>query len=268
MREALAPANDAMVARLAALLIALVLSLTVGFQYSQRVLASLEVEERWRTAGRIAAGISHDLGHRLAILRQTAALAEVADPVYPVIRDNLTSEVATLRRFVTDFANLSREVKQHEFVALDLNAFAESVRKTAQPYAESAGRAVGERAVPEAPWALADRYLLERAVLNLLTNALEASPNGSTVTLRVRLDEKSRRARIEVQDRGPGIAAERQKEIFDSFYSTKRTGAHVGLGLANVHRIVRAHGGVAAVKSVLGRGATFSITLPQVNKPD
>jgi signal transduction histidine kinase len=159
-------------------------------------------------------------------------------------------------------------VKPHEFVALDLNAFAESVRKTAQPYADQLGVQLVSELLPEGPWALADRYLLERAVLNLLTNALEASPSGSTVTLRVRLDEKAGRARIEVQDRGPGIATERQKEIFNSFYSTKRTGAHVGLGLANVHRIVRAHGGAAAVKSVLGRGATFSIALPQVSKPD
>jgi signal transduction histidine kinase len=269
VREALAPTNQAMVALLVALFVALVLSLTVGYQYSQRVLASLEVEERWRTAGRIAAGISHDLGHRLAILRQTAALAEVADPIYlPIIRDNLKTEVATLRRFVTDFADLSREVKETELVALDMNAFAESVRRSGMVYAEQLGVRLVTELLPEAPWVLADRYLLERAVLNLITNAIEASPGGQTVTLRVLLDSKAKHVRFEVQDRGPGIAPERQKEIFNAFLSTKRTGAHVGLGLANVHRIVRALGGVASLKSQLGRGATFCIALPLVPRPD
>jgi len=265
--EAFAAADQAARAMVIALLIALVLSLSVGYQYSQRVLAALEVEERWRTAGRIAAGISHDLGHRLAILRQTASLAEAADPAYlPIIRDNLKSEVATLRRFVTDFADLSREVKQTEFVALDLNAFAESVYKSALPYAQQLGVKLELEPLQAAPWVLADRYLFERAVLNLLTNALEASPSGSTVTLRVRTG-RDKEARIEVQDRGPGISPERLPEIFSAFLSTKRTGAHVGLGLANVHRIVRAHRGVAAVKSELGRGATFSVALPMISKP-
>ena len=61
----------------------------------------------------------------------------MSDPVYlPLIRDNLKSEVQTLRRFVTDFADLSREVKKTEFVALDLNAFSESLRRSALPYAQ------------------------------------------------------------------------------------------------------------------------------------
>jgi len=68
--------------------------------------------------------------------------------------------------------------------------------------------------------------------------------------------------------RGPGISPDRVPEIFSAFLSTKRTGAHVGLGLANVHRIVRAHGGIASLRSQLGRGSTFIITLPLATKPD
>jgi len=269
LSEALAPTNEATIWLTCTFLIALVVSLTLGYRYSQRVLASLEVEERWRTAGRIAAGISHDLGHRLAILKQTASLAETGEAVYlPVIRDNLKSEISTLRRFVTDFADLSRAVKRTEFVTLELNAFAESVRKSAQPYADQLGVTLNAEVPAESPWVRADRYLLERATLNLLTNALEASPNASTVTLRVRVDLKQKVAAIEVQDRGPGISPDRVPEIFSAFLSTKRTGAHVGLGLANVHRIVRAHGGIASLRSQLGRGSTFIITLPLATKPD
>jgi len=65
-----------------------------------------------------------------------------------------------------------------------------------------------------------------------------------------------------VEDQGGGIAPERIATLFDSFSSTKRTGAHVGMGLPNVRRIVAAHGGRITVKSIPGNGSTFTLSLP------
>jgi signal transduction histidine kinase len=110
-----------------------------------------------------------------------------------------------------------------------------------------------------------DRYLLERAAINLLSNAIEASPPGGQVSIEV--SQKDGVAKLDVTDRGPGIAQDRLARIFDAFKSTKRTGAHVGMGLPNVQRIVVAHGGETAVESELGRGSTFSIVLPIDPKP-
>ena len=266
--EALAPGTRAQVALAVTAVMALLTALLVGLRQSRRMLTALEGEERWRAAGRIASGISHDLGHRLAILQQTAALAQTGDAGFlPVIRDNLRAEVATLQRFVGDFADLSRDVKPGEFVALELNAFAESVRRSAAPLAERAGVLLELELPARAPWVRADRYLLERAALNLVTNGIEASPAGSLVTLRIGDDRPLLRAQIEVRDRGVGIEAERQESIFSSFVSTKRTGAHVGMGLANVHRIVLAHGGAVSLKSEQGCGAAFTISLPLAERP-
>ena len=75
-REALAPGTTAQIALGVVAVLALLAALAVGYRQSQRMLGVLEAEERWKTAGRIASGISHDLGHRLAILQQTAGLAE------------------------------------------------------------------------------------------------------------------------------------------------------------------------------------------------
>lgn len=270
--EALAAADAARTTLAVALLLAIVLSLGVGIWQSRRVLGESEREERWRTAGRIAAGIAHDLGHRLAILQQTQSLAEMVALAEPrsgsigyiqLIRDNLKSEVETLRKFVADFSDLSRGVNRAEFMPLDLGAFAEGMRQLALPQADLARVKLQVEPVSgSAPWVRGDRFLLERAMLNLLTNAIEASPPGSTVTLRLGADPAKGLAWMEVRDRGTGIAPERQRNIFDAFASTKRTGAHVGLGLPNVQRIARAHGGEIKLESSLGEGCRFTLWLP------
>jgi signal transduction histidine kinase len=261
-REALRAAKTAQWVLVTVSLLALALSVLVGVRQSRRVLDGLEVEERWRTAGRIAAGITHDLGHRVAILQQTAGMAGTGDPSYlPRIHDNLRAEVATLRKFVADFADLSRDVAAVDLLPLDLDAFAESVRRTAQPHAERAGVTLEVEPSGAGAWVAGDRYLLERAALNLLSNAVEASPRGEVV--RIRVSDDGTEAALEVVDRGPGIATERLPRLFDAFASTKRTGAHVGMGLPNVKRIVDAHGGKVSVASRPGEGATFRIAMPR-----
>ena len=164
-----------------------------------------------------------------------------------------------MRRFVADFADLTREVKLADFLPIELNAFADSVRNGAQAYAaESSVRLEVEHA-PSPVWILGDRYLLERAALNLARNAVDASKPGSPVRLRV--EGGNGRAALAVVDQGAGIAPERIKELFESFSSTKRSGVHLGMGLPNVRRIVVAHGGSVSVKSSPGNGSTFLVTL-------
>ncbi|MBI5070666.1 MAG: sensor histidine kinase [Deltaproteobacteria bacterium] len=264
--EALRAARTAQLVLAAVSLLALGLSVLVGVRQSRRVLADLEVEERWRTAGRIAAGITHDLGHRVAILQQTAGMAETGEAGYlPRIADNLRSEVATLRKFVADFADLSRDVRSVERLPLDLDAFAESVRRTAEPHAEKLGVRLAVQHSASGAWVMADRYLLERATLNLLSNAIEASVRGGEV--RVEVETHGAEVGLAIVDRGAGIPAERLPRIFDAFASTKRTGAHVGLGLPNVKRIVEAHGGRVTAESRSGAGCTFRILLEHLEKP-
>src|SRR6184192_3183549 len=152
-REAFRASRLALAALGAIALLALGAATWVGIAQSRKVLTALEIEERWRTAGRIAAGVTHDLGHRVAILQATAALAEANDPNYlPLIRDNLRDEVATLKKFVSDFADLSREVDTSQFVPMDLNAFADSVRRAATPFADKAGVQLAVTPAPGPLW--------------------------------------------------------------------------------------------------------------------
>ena len=264
--EALASARTAQWVLGAVLLLALALSVLVGLFQSARVLSVLATEERWKTAGRIAAGLTHDLGHRLRVLQQTGHLAATGDPAcLPIIRDNLASEVATLEKFVADFASLGRDVRQLDLLPLELGSFLHSVARTAAAHAQPAGVEL-EVDPPASPvWVQADRYLLERALLNLLSNAIEASASGGRVRLTARQEEGL--ATLGVSDFGGGIEAPRLARLFDAFVTTKRTGAHLGMGLANVKRIVDAHHGKVSVDSTVAKGTRFTIALPAEAAP-
>ena len=100
---------------------------------------------------------------------------------------------------------------------------------------------------------------LRRAVLNLLQNALEAMPQGGTVTLEGR--GLATHVQLQVRDTGSGIPAARLAQIFEPLYTTKPEGT--GLGLYIVQEIVTAHKGQITVESVERQGTTFTITLPR-----
>ena len=262
------PAHEALQGvRLALLLLTLgalatlALSIGLGYWIARRMLGTLEMEERFRTAGRIAAGITHDLGHRLATLQQIEQFAAMDDADYlPRIRELLASELATLKRFVGEFADLTRPARPAEFVPMELNAFAESVRNAATAYAQKSGIRIELARSPSEVWVHGDRYLLERAALNLVRNAVEASRAGAAVQLKV--ERRDGAAALVVQDQGTGIAADRLDELFETFSSTKHVGPHIGMGLPNVRRIATAHGGQVAVKSRPGEGSVFTLSLP------
>jgi signal transduction histidine kinase len=258
--EALRPVRRARLLLAAISAVALALSVAVGTRQSRRLLGELAAEERWRTAGRIATGVTHDLNHRLVALQHAVKLAERLDPeVLPRLRDLLRVEVGALRGFVDDFADLSREAIAAELRPVDLAELLRSVALTGESYAEHMGVRLAVDAPATLP-ATADRHLLERALLNLVTNAVEASPRGAEVLLRAQV--QGGRALLQVRDQGSGISPERVARIFDAFSSTKRSGGHLGLGLASVKRVAEAHRGQVRVDSRPGEGATFTVELP------
>ena len=122
----------------------------------------------------------------------------------------------------------------------------------------------------ELPLVKADPNLMGRAVHHLLSNAIKFSPNGGTITMRIRLENEMLYA--EIQDEGIGISSEALPFVFDRFYqadgSTTRQFGGAGLGLAVVKQIVEAHGGQIGVHSAKGEGSTFYFRLPLASSPD
>ena len=114
---------------------------------------------------------------------------------------------------------------------------------------------------PRMPVLILDREKLEQAFINILLNALEASPGGTTIEVTSAFEaEKPGQATVIIADQGPGIAEEHLADIFKPFFTTKTRGT--GLGLSNAHRILEAHGGRIAVGNRNARGTYCKITLP------
>ena len=104
-----------------------------------------------------------------------------------------------------------------------------------------------------------DKLKVKQAVVNVLRNAIEASPPGADVVVRGALADGA--AEIAVTDRGPGIPAADRAAIFTPFFTTKEHGS--GLGLAIAREFAEAHGGALAAESRDGGGATFVLRLPR-----
>jgi two-component system NtrC family sensor kinase len=110
------------------------------------------------------------------------------------------------------------------------------------------------------PPILGDATTLHQVLMNLLTNASEAMPEGGQVRLETGPAERPGWVRLLVADTGAGIAAEEISKIFDPFFTTKRTGT--GLGLSVSYGIIQEHGGTVDVQSRPGAGTTFIVSFP------
>mgnify|MGYP003645783587 CR=1 FL=1 len=115
------------------------------------------------------------------------------------------------------------------------------------------------------PMTAVDASLIERALSNLIDNALRVTPAGGTVAVSV--EQRPDGVRVQVRDSGPGVAESDQPRVFDLFYQASKHREHrgsSGLGLALVRRVAELHGGIAGLQSEPGNGSTFFIDLPAI----
>ena len=118
---------------------------------------------------------------------------------------------------------------------------------------------------PGLPPMMVDPHMIEQVLMNLILNAVQATQEGGTVTIRTR--QKDGACEIDVEDTGCGIPPEVRSNIFDPFFTTKRTGEGTGLGLSVSLGIVERHGGEMLVESEIEKGTKFTVRLPYVPSP-
>jgi two-component system NtrC family sensor kinase len=110
--------------------------------------------------------------------------------------------------------------------------------------------------------AMCDKDQMQQAFLAILVNAVEAMSGGGTLTIRTSSDSDKKKVKIDIQDTGSGISPKDLPHIFEPFYTTKKEGKGVGLGLSVCYGIIERHEGKISVQSAVGQGSTFAIELP------
>jgi two-component system NtrC family sensor kinase len=146
--------------------------------------------------------------------------------------------------------------------ATDLNRVVEQSLRLMQHQLDLASIQVQTELDPEMPLVQCDGAQIEQVLLALVMNAIDAMPQGGNLWLRTRADREKNQVQVVVRDDGSGIPAEILPRIFEPFLTTKETGRGVGLGLAISQSILDRHNGNIEVQSELGRGTTFTVTLP------
>jgi signal transduction histidine kinase len=166
---------------------------------------------------------------------------------------------------VLDFSRMERHVKQFRFESGDIGAVVSAAVESFRPNADARGFDLRISVEGPLPTMRLDADAVSQVILNLLTNAVQYSAATKEIRVRVRRDRNS--VVIDVIDRGIGIEPGQLRRVFDKFYSTwrrmdDRTQGGLGLGLTLSREIVRAHGGEITVRSEVGEGSTFTVTLP------
>jgi two-component system NtrC family sensor kinase len=225
--------------------------------------ASAETE-RLTTIGRTMAGVAHDIKNLMTGMRTGAYFLEdhLASHERPQLRDSwalLRESQRSVEALVGDLVAFSRPLTLDPVptaLAPVLSRAVDLSRGRAEAREVSLEADLG--ATSDVP---ADAEALERCLLNLLANAIEAAPAG-TGRVRVRLDSADEEARIEIEDNGPGVPAGDRARVFDLHFTTKGVRGS-GFGLAIARSIVEGHGGTIALETPAGTGATFVIRLPR-----
>ncbi|MEX1169942.1 MAG: HAMP domain-containing sensor histidine kinase [Chloroflexota bacterium] len=239
--------------------------------------ASLRNLERLRTD--LLSTMAHELRTPLTVVRTSAGLlldraSSPSDEQRTAMLETIERNAERMQRLVGDILDLARfrtgaiRLQQRQFDPADV---AESVVDTIRPLAEQRGQTIALDITRPIGKVYGDRRRLERALLNLVSNAQRFSPDRACVDVRV-AGAHDGSTRWTVTDNGPGISLVDQARLFERFFVGRndRHGAHegVGLGLPTALAIAQAHGGTIEVRSRSGEGSTFTLVVPSAGVED
>lgn len=229
-----------------------------------RLELQLRRADKLAALGTLASGVAHEVKNPLYAvnlnLHLLAVELESSHPSQGEIKgylDILRSEIQRIHRIVENFLRFSRP-SLPEVKPLDLNALIERILSLVAFEAADHGITIETHLDPTLDSVPADEGQLTQVLLNLVINAVQAMPSGGTLT--VSTQHENGRAHVTVKDTGEGIKPEVLPHVFDPYFTTRPSGA--GLGLAITHRIVEGHRGAIDVESTAGEGTTMTVRLP------
>ena len=221
-------------------------------------------KEKLASVGQLAAGVAHEINNPLGsvLLYADILCKETAEDNLQQREDlqMIIREATRCKTIVNDLLNFSR---QNEVLAQDTDVN-DMLRQLAEEQSKQdlfQHITITTDLDPQLSRIQADPLQLHQVFVNLISNAAEAMPDGGQLTLRTRRGAAPGYVTIDVEDTGVGITEEHMKKIFTPFFTTKPIGKGTGLGLAIIYGIVKMHRGQISVRSEVGKGTTFTITL-------
>jgi signal transduction histidine kinase len=236
--------------------------------------------DKLATIGQLSAGVAHEINNPLAAVAGNVQF--VQDLMGPVLKDlkmaperkrqaadlseslaDVQSGLTRIGRIVAELSSFSRRSPALE--QMDITEVLEVALKMANHVVKDRARVV--RDFQPAPTLQGDRGRLQQVFLNLLVNAAQAIPAGTPEAQQIRVAVRAVdewQVAVDVSDSGGGISPEHLAVIFDPFFTTKGAGEGTGLGLAITRDIIAQHGGTITVQSQVGKGTTFTVTLPTI----
>jgi PAS domain S-box-containing protein len=237
----------------------------------QRQRDALYQSEKLATMGQLLAGVAHELNNPLAVVMGQASLLSqsVRNKRQMERAEKIVQAAERCARIVNNFLALARQRSPERQVVQVNRVVREAVELLAYPLRVDNVEVEWDLAA-EVPTLWADAHQLHQVIVNLVSNAHQAMrevPGPRRLTVATGASAEGRRVWVEVQDTGPGIAAELEGRIFEPFFTTKPPGVGTGLGLSLCQGIVEGHGGWIGVMRGVEGGAVFRVELP-VEEPE
>ena len=239
----------------------------------RRVQAELVKTEKLVSLGRMASGVAHEVRNPLNTMNVTLGLLKrkvAGNPDVMELAEMISEEIVRVDHFLSDFLSYSKQPPPKPTLT-NVNEMMEDILSAYSNQAASRNVVLEKKLDSTLPLFPLDSFQMERAIRNVVVNALEAMQQGGLLTVTSKWRPGSSRQRngasvvLSISDTGPGMTAEELQNAFDPFYTTKELGT--GLGLPLTQSIVESHGGSIRIRSKPREGTEFIIILPQFLTP-
>lgn len=227
--------------------------------------------EKMASLGKLSASVAHELNNPLSgtltyiklVQRKLSAL-----PLPPEQLSYFQEKMSLIAEETSRCGNIVKNLllfskkQMGEFTPVDLHQILDRCHKLVEHHLKLNKVSLNKDYLDGNPIIICDKDQIQQCFLAILDNAVAAMPKGGSITLKTSFDSNGENVRVEIQDTGVGISPTDIPHIFEPFYTTKKNGKGVGLGLSVCYGIITSHNGKIEVKSALGKGSTFIIEFP------
>ncbi len=228
----------------------------------EKLHAQLMQQSKLAAVGQLAGGVAHEINNPIGVIlgfAQSLVKRIKDDDPFAMPLKSIEREAARCKRLVGDLLTFSR-VGKSQAEGMDVNKAIDETLSLVEAKAKMRSIQLARNYQQDLPPLMANRNQLQQVVMNLCNNALDAMPNGGTLTITTL--RSGTHFSIQVQDTGDGMTEEVKQRIFEPFFTTKEVGKGTGLGLSLCYEIIQRHNGTIEVESEVSRGTQFTVKLP------